>query len=78
MTPFAEEIAAVLSDLAFERGRGKSFCPSEAAKRLAVDWRPLMARVREAAAAHPHVVAMQKGLVVDPLSAKGPIRLTLR
>lgn len=76
--PTDAAIAAVLTDLALRRGRGKSFCPSEAAKALAADWRPLMAEVRRVAAGHAHVMATQKGVPVDPLAARGPIRLTLR
>lgn len=78
MTPSDEDIAAVLTQLALERGRGKSFCPSEAARALAADWRPLMPRVRAVAATHAHVRAEQKGAAVDPLTARGPVRLTLR
>ncbi|NBE07718.1 DUF3253 domain-containing protein [Paragemmobacter ruber] len=76
--PTDAAIAAVLTDLALRRGRGKSFCPSEAAKALAADWRPLMGEVRRVAAGHPDVVATQNGVPVDPVAARGPIRLTLR
>jgi len=65
-------------DLALRRGRGKTFCPSEVARGLAVEWRPLMGRVRDVAAAHPDVEAVQKGVPVDPQAARGPIRLRLR
>lgn len=78
MKPSDEGIAAVLTDLALRRGRGKTFCPSEAARALAADWRPLMADVRRVAAGHPDVVATQKGVPVDPVAARGPIRLGLR
>lgn len=78
MTPSDEDIAVVLTDLALRRGRGKSFCPSEAAKALAAEWRDLMPRVRALAASHPHITATQKGMTVDAVTAKGPIRLTLR
>lgn len=78
MTPSDEDIAAVLTDLALRRGRGKSFCPSEAAKALAAEWQDLMPRVRALAAMHPHIMATQKGAAVDAVTAKGPIRLTLR
>ncbi|MEO0931849.1 MAG: DUF3253 domain-containing protein [Pseudomonadota bacterium] len=50
-------------------------CPSEVARRLADDWRPLMPLVREVAADMPEIIATQKGVPVDPLLAKGPIRL---
>ncbi len=76
--PSDDAIAAVLTDLALRRGRGKSFCPSEAAKALAAEWRPLMADVRRVAARHPDVMATQGGVPVDPVAARGPIRLTLR
>ncbi len=71
-------IRAALIDLALQRGRGKSFCPSEAARALAPDWRPLMPEVRRVAASLPELEATQKGRPVDPLTAKGPIRLRLR
>ena len=78
MTPSDKGIAAVLTDLALRRGRGKSFCPSEAAKALSPDWRTLMLDVRRVAAGHPDVMATQGGVPVDPVTARGPIRLTLR
>lgn len=68
------DIATVLLELAAHRGVGKSFCPSDAARRLAADWRPLMPHVREVAAGLP-LVATQRGVVVDPVTARGPIRL---
>lgn len=66
-------IAAVLHHLAAERA-GRSFCPSEAARALASDWRPLMPEVRRVAA-EIGLRATQKGLPVDPVTARGPIRL---
>lgn len=63
--------------LAVERGRARSFCPSDVARRLAADWRPLMPAVRAAAAAMPEIRATQRGRTVDPLTARGPIRLQL-
>ena len=78
MTPSDKGIAAVLTDLTLRRGRGKSFCPSEAAKALSPDWRALMPDVRRVAAGHPDVMATQGGVPVDPVTARGPIRLTLR
>ena len=76
--PTDEAIAALMLDLALRRGRGKSFCPSEVARGLAADWRPLMPRVRAVAARHPDLEAVQKGVPVDPQAARGPIRLRLR
>jgi hypothetical protein len=75
-----ETIAAVLGDIAIARGPGKSFCPSEAARRLAADWRPLMDDVRRVAArmvADGRLRATQEGHEVDPARARGPIRLSL-
>ncbi|MGR3540416.1 MAG: DUF3253 domain-containing protein [Hasllibacter sp.] len=77
MTPPSAEVRAVLTALADER-RGRSFCPSEAARRLAADWRPLMPAVRAEAAAlarEGRLVATQGGAEVDAEAAKGPIRL---
>ena len=70
------EIAAVLMALARTRGPAKSFCPSEAARRLAADWRPMMPEVRRVATTLP-LRATQKGQPVDPVTARGPIRLAL-
>lgn len=74
--PTDQQISEVLMALAEIRGPSKSFCPSEAARRLCEDWRPLMPRVRTMAAALP-LVATQKGALVDPITAEGPIRLGL-
>jgi hypothetical protein len=71
-----DRIAEVLMDLAHQRGRGATFCPSEAARALSSDWRPLMPEVRRVATALP-LRATQKGRPVDPLTARGPIRLGL-
>jgi hypothetical protein len=78
--PDEAAIRAAITDLALQRGRGASFCPSEAARALAADWRPLMPAVRRVAAAMQAeglIRATQKGRSVDPATAKGPIRLTL-
>ncbi|WP_103763387.1 MULTISPECIES: DUF3253 domain-containing protein [Roseovarius] len=71
-----DEISDGLMRLARARGAGRTFCPSEAARALSEDWRDLMPRVREVAAGLP-LVATQKGVAVDPVAAKGPIRLGL-
>ena len=57
---------------------GASFCPSEVARAIAQDWRPLMDPVRQAAAALVQeglLLATQRGVPVDPITARGPIRL---
>lgn len=76
-TPSDEAIEAELLRLAAVRPR--TFCPSEAALALAEDWRPLMPRVREAAARladRGHLAATRRGEPVGPLDPGGPIRLS--
>ncbi len=74
MPPSDEAIAAALMKLAVARA-GRTFCPSEAARALSDDWRPLMDRVRRVAATLP-LKATQRGAPVDPVGARGPIRLS--
>jgi Protein of unknown function (DUF3253) len=83
--------SAILSLLA-ERGAGKTICPSEAAKLVAGgdrtkersarrDWEALMEPTRSAArrlVSQGKIVITQHNQIVDPASAKGPIRLRLR
>ncbi|MGJ8602665.1 MAG: DUF3253 domain-containing protein [Marivita sp.] len=76
MTPSDKEIADVLLDLAHQRGVGKTFCPSEAARRLSDDWRDVMPDVRRVSVGVA-LRATQKGHEVDARTAKGPIRLGL-
>ncbi|WP_255670604.1 DUF3253 domain-containing protein [Cognatishimia sp. F0-27] len=71
-----EVIARALMQLALARAPDKTFCPSEVARALASDWRPLMHRVRHVASTLP-LVATQRGAPVDGANAKGPIRLRL-
>jgi hypothetical protein len=64
-----------------ERARTSTICPSEVARALADDWRPLMEPVREAArrlVAKGVLVITQHGHEVDPSTARGAIRLKLR
>ena len=74
----SDRIRAAILDLALRRGRAKSLCPSEVAKALAEDWRPLMPEVRAVAAAMPEIMATQGGMEVDPVTARGPIRVRLK
>ncbi len=76
MLPSDTEIAQVLQRFAQDRGAGRSFCPSEAARALAEDWRPLMPEIRRVAG-QIGLQATQKGVVVHPVTARGPIRLSL-
>jgi hypothetical protein len=71
-----DEIAGVLIRLATARGPARSFCPSEAARALRDDWRPLMPAIHRVAAGLG-LVATQRGRPVDPVATKGPIRLRL-
>jgi len=72
-------------ELLSERGRDKTICPSEAAKIVGGDetrrdWEGLMEPARASArrlAAAGKIVITQHGAVVDPSTAKGPIRLRL-
>ena len=69
---------AILAALA-ARGPGKSICPSEPARALAEDWRPLMPQVRAVAARlarEGRLRATRRGATVDPDSPGGPIRLS--
>lgn len=72
---------AILTLLA-ARARGATICPSEAARAVAGDdpdaWRPLMEPAREAArrlTARGEVEFTQKGRMVDPSRARGPVRI---
>lgn len=73
-----DRVRAAILDLALERGREKSLCPSEVAKAMSPNWRGLMPEVRAVAAGMPEIVATQRGVEVDPRTARGPIRLRLR
>ena len=62
-----------------QRAGGATICPSEAARAVGgEDWRPLMEPARAAArrlVASGDVEVVQGGHVVDPSTAKGPIRI---
>ena len=66
-------------DLLAQRAGGATICPSEAARAVGGDdWRPLMEPARAAArrlVARGLVEITQSGHVVDPSTAKGPIRV---
>jgi hypothetical protein len=72
----AEVAAAIRARLAARAPR--TACPTEVARELAADWRPLMPVVRAVAATMPDVVATRRGAPVDPEAPGGPIRLALR
>ncbi len=62
------------------RGAGKSICPSDVARAVAADWRPLMPairRVAQAMAERGDLAVTQRGRPVRADIARGPIRLSL-
>lgn len=80
MTPSDEAIRAAILDLVLRRGRGRTICPSEAARALSVDWRALMPGVRRVAAAMQaagEISVTQRGHAADLAAARGPVRLSL-
>lgn len=74
--PDDARIADALMRLAEARGPDRTFCPSEAARALSDDWRPLMPDIRRVAASLS-LLATQSGKPVDARAASGPIRLGL-
>lgn len=69
-----------LLELLRSRGSGKTICPSEILSEEQKQDKQVMEQVRQAArrlVAAKRIVIMQKGHVVDPSTAKGPIRLKL-
>ncbi|UOT06830.1 DUF3253 domain-containing protein [Rhodococcus opacus] len=79
MTVSDSELEERIRALLDARSESASICPSDVARAVAPDdWRPLMEPVREAArrlADAGEVEVTQKGAVVDPGSARGPIRI---
>lgn len=74
-----KDLSAKIRELLSARSAESSICPSDVARAAAPDnWRPLMDSVREAArrmVADGEVQITQGGEVVDPESARGPIRI---
>ena len=83
--PVDRELEAAIRELLEQRGNGKTICPSEAAKVVGGTesegaWRNLMEPARMAArrlVASGDVEITQQGRVVDPSTARGPIRIRL-
>ncbi len=77
--PVDRQLEAAILDLLAERAGDATICPSEAAKAVDPDeWRELMEPARAAGrrlVADGSVVITQKGHIVDPSTAKGPIRI---
>ena len=88
LRPVDHALERAILDLLEERRRGGTICPSEAARAVAQDtrttemsdggWRDLMEPARRAArrlVAAGEIEITQRGRVVDPSTATGPIRL---
>ena len=78
-TPVDDALEASILTLLDTRARGATICPSEAARQVGgQQWRDLMEPARAAArrlVAADRVEITQAGHVVDPSTAKGPIRI---
>jgi len=74
-----QQLSTAILDLLAARARNATICPSEAAKAVGGDdWEELMEPARCAArrlVVTGEVEITQGGRVVDPSTAKGPIRL---
>ncbi|TDT82419.1 uncharacterized protein DUF3253 [Arthrobacter sp. AG258] len=72
-------LEAGILELLASRAATSSICPSDAARAVGgADWRGLMEAARQAArrlVEAGEVEVTQGGAVVDPASAKGPIRI---
>ncbi len=79
VTAVDRDLEQVIRDLLGARAGDATICPSEAARRVGGDdWRPLMEPARRAArrlVATGEAEITQAGRVVDPSTAKGPIRI---
>ena len=81
VTSVDRDLERAILQLLSNRSRGASICPSEAAQAVdGDDWRSLMEPARAAArrlVASGRVEITQKNRVVNPSTAKGPIRIRL-
>jgi len=80
VTAVDRELESSIRRLLDRRASGATICPSDAARDVAADegWRDLMEPARRAArrlVAAGEVEITQGGSVVDPSTAKGPIRI---
>jgi Protein of unknown function (DUF3253) len=75
-------LESAIMELLSRRGPGKTICPSDAARLLNPDvWQELMEPARAAArrlVEEGRIVITQRGKIIDPAHAKGPIRLKIR
>ncbi len=78
VTAADRELEQRIRTLLDARAATATICPSDVARATAEDWRPLMEPVRRAArrlVAAGEVDIVQGGRVVDPSTARGPIRI---
>ncbi|WP_346773096.1 DUF3253 domain-containing protein [Rhodococcoides fascians] len=79
MSATEKELEDKIRSLLDARSRDATICPSDVARALSDDaWRDLMEPVRRAARRMVdagEVEITQKGSVIDPSTAKGPIRI---
>jgi hypothetical protein len=72
-------LAEAITGLLDARGAGRTICPSEAARRVdPADWRDRMSDARRVASRlvdEGRIEMTQRGEVVDPSAARGPVRL---
>lgn len=80
--PVDRALEEAILDLLAKRAHHATICPSDAARLVAGDgeWRPLMEPARRAArrlVMTGSVVITQGGRIVDPSTARGPIRIRM-
>lgn len=82
LTSLDERLEQSILELLERRSRSATICPSEVARAVQPDdWEPIMEDTRCAArrlVVKGLIEIVQKGAVVDPSTAKGPIRLRAR
>lgn len=79
--PSQEALQAEILRQTEQRGADASICPSEVARALAQEWRPLMGKVRQAALdlqASGQIDILRKGKPVAADDVRGVIRLRRR
>lgn len=82
VSPVDQQLEAAITELLVQRAASATICPSDAARLVAggdgTAWRHLMEPARRAARRmvdRGEVVITQAGHVVDPSTARGPIRI---
>lgn len=83
LSPQDKKVEAEMMRLLEERGKQKSICPSDPVRLLFPEelWRDHMETARMAArrlVAQGKAEILQKGQVMDPSTARGPIRVRLK